>query len=433
MESGETVNPEINDRIAKIKAGQVPDEYKKIKVNIIPQDWEFVKIKNILQRIKNAVDVEQDTLYRQIGIRSHGKGIFYKDAVTGKQLGNKSVFWIEPDCFIVNIVFAWEMAVAKTTVNEMGMIASHRFPMYKVIKNKLDLDYITYFFKSPLGKELLGLASPGGAGRNKTLGQHEFSELEIPIPKSVLEQQKIAKILTTWDKGIELKQKLIAEKKAQKKWFMEKLLNPIGNEQLVIGNMAINKSKWEEVTLGEVVDTFSGGTPSRDVAGFYGGNINWIKSGELNNKIVIDTEEFITEDGLNNSSAKMVYPGYILLALYGATAGVIAITGIEAAINQAILAVNAKEKTHNTFLYHCLGYQMNDIVKKYTQGGQPNLNADIVKNLKIYLPLPHEQAAIAEILSTTDKEIELMEKQLSELAKQKKGLMQLLLTGIVRV
>jgi type I restriction enzyme S subunit len=132
-------------------------------------EWEEKKSSNIFDKVRNSVNVEESESYKQIGIRSHGKGIFYKDKVTGKELGNKRVFWVEPNVFIVNIVFAWERAVTRTTENEIGMIASHRFPMYKAKEGILDLDYITYFFKTNKGKALLELASPGGAGRIKTL------------------------------------------------------------------------------------------------------------------------------------------------------------------------------------------------------------------------------------------------------------------------
>ena len=86
--------------------------------------------------------------------------------------------------------------------------------MYKPVVDKLNLDYITYLFKSKRGKHLLNLASPGGAGRNKTLGQKEFADLEIALPCNINEQKIIADILLTWDKAIELKEKLIEQKKS---------------------------------------------------------------------------------------------------------------------------------------------------------------------------------------------------------------------------
>lgn len=195
----------------------------KTPVGELSEDWDLKNISSIVQRIKTPFIPEPDKVYQEIGIRSHCKGIFYKEEVTGASLGNKSVFWIKPDCFVVNIVFAWEHAIAKTTEAEVGMIASHRFPMYKPKKGLLDLDYLLYYFKTARGKHLLGLASPGGAGRNKTLGQSEFAKLKIPVPP-MAEQKRIVEVLSEADREIGLLQQRIAALKEQKKGLMQKLL-----------------------------------------------------------------------------------------------------------------------------------------------------------------------------------------------------------------
>ncbi len=186
-------------------------------------EWKFSILSKVVNRVKNSFIPEQNELYQQIGIRSHTKGLFYKEPVSGKELGNKSVFWIEPNCFVVNIVFAWEHAIAKTTTNEIGMIASHRFPMFKPKKDLLDLDYMLNYFKSPKGKDLLGLASPGGAGRNKTLGQAEFLKLPILLP-STDEQKAISKVIEQANIELQkLEQQLILLQN-EKKGLMQKLL-----------------------------------------------------------------------------------------------------------------------------------------------------------------------------------------------------------------
>lgn len=186
-------------------------------------EWRNKQLKGILNQSAIRLIPKKDKLYQQIGIRSHTKGIFHKEKVTGVSLGNKRVFEIEPDCFVVNIVFAWEHAIAKTTEDEIGMIASHRFPMYKPKDGILDLDYLLYYFKSPRGKHLLGLASPGGAGRNKTLGKSEFMKLQIPVPP-LDEQKAIAQILTLADKEIQLLKAKTDKLREQKKGMMQQLL-----------------------------------------------------------------------------------------------------------------------------------------------------------------------------------------------------------------
>lgn len=191
--------------------------------NLMLKSTSSRSVSQVVEKIRNGFTPKPDALYQEIGIRSHAKGIFHKEPVTGKSLGNKSVFWVEPDCFVVNIVFAWEQAVAKTTEAEIGMIASHRFPMYKPKEGVLDLDYLLYFFKSAKGKNLLELASPGGAGRNKTLGQSEFLKLKIPVPP-IEEQKKIVRLLNAADKEIELQKQKIEAIKLQKKGLMQQLL-----------------------------------------------------------------------------------------------------------------------------------------------------------------------------------------------------------------
>lgn len=166
------------------------------------EPWKTSSVDSFVKRYNNPVAVEPDCMYRQIGVRSHGKGIFHKEPVTGKSLGEKRVFWVHPQAFVVNIVFGWEQAVALTSDAEEGFIASHRFPMFVPVEKKTDLNFLLLFFLRKRGKYLLGLASPGGAGRNKTLGQNEFAKLDITLP-ILLEQQKIATFVGAIDNKLE--------------------------------------------------------------------------------------------------------------------------------------------------------------------------------------------------------------------------------------
>lgn len=186
--------------------------------------WERRKVAEILERVSRPVDVVPEQKYREIGIRSHGKGIFHKEPVTGASLGDKRVFWVVKGALVLNIVFAWEQAVTATTDAEVGMIASHRFPMYLPVEGKASIDYLRRFFLTKKGKALLELASPGGAGRNKTLGQKEFENLKFFIP-TLPEQNKIAAFLTAIDNKLQalLKAKSLLE--AYKKGVMQQIFS----------------------------------------------------------------------------------------------------------------------------------------------------------------------------------------------------------------
>ena len=239
------MTPEIKRRIEQLRRSSIPEGYKKTKAGILPADWDLQMLGECLSRVEKPVEVKPNELYTQIGIRSHGKGIFYKEPVTGSALGNKAVFWIEPDCFIVNIVFAWEQAIGKTTQSEVGMIGSHRFPMYRPVNDRVDIDYLISYFLTKRGTDILEAASPGGAGRNKTLGQERFLKSKIVLPP-IEEQQKIAAILTTQDRVIELKEKRLAEKQRQKKYLMQQLLT--GKKRLPGFS-----GEWKNIKLCEVL------------------------------------------------------------------------------------------------------------------------------------------------------------------------------------
>ena len=148
---------------------------------VVPKDWVTCKIRRLIRQVKRPLVVRPDVDYREIGIRSWGKGIFHKEPVRGILLGNKSVFRPEPGDFVLNIVFAWEGAVAVATQHEEGMIASHRFPTFRP-SAKVDLDYLLMVFQCDQGRRLLEVNSPGAAGRNRTLRISQFLDEEIPLP-----------------------------------------------------------------------------------------------------------------------------------------------------------------------------------------------------------------------------------------------------------
>ncbi|EQB37047.1 hypothetical protein M948_10235 [Virgibacillus sp. CM-4] len=403
--------------------------YMKTKNGIFPDDWKVRKIKDILKRVRKPVDVQPNQGYKQIGIRSHGKGIFYKETVSGEELGNKAVFWIEPDCFIVNIVFAWEMAVAKTTKKELGYIASHRFPMYKPKKDMLDLDYITYLFMSPRGKYLLNLASPGGAGRNKTLGQKEFGELEVVIPQNVKEQNKISEILLTWDKAIGLKKQMIKQKKEQKKGIMQNLLT--GEVRLPGFD-----GKWEENKIKDIADIYLGltytpeyvkeGVPFLSVKDLSNNNLNF------ENTKYISRSEF--EKSTSNAKPKK---GDVLFGRVGTIGNPVILnedTEFSIFVSLGFLRIRS-ENILNYFVKYWMESALftRQVDVKIAGSSQKNLNTGWLKEFHIRIPKIEEQKSIVKILFEIDKEINLLEKEQQLLIQQRKGLMQLLLTGKVRV
>ena len=170
------------------------------------------------------------------------------------------------------------------------------------------------------------------------------------------------------------------------------------------------QGEWEKCKLSEICTFFSGGTPSSSNKDFYGGNIAFIRSGELH---ADSTELFITQAGFDSSSAKMVEIGDLLLAMYGATSGDIAVSKIKGAINQAILCIRTKQ--NKKFIESVWNKHVSKNLRKYLQGGQGNLSADIVKGISFFFPTLKEQEKIANIVSLLDERIATQNKIIDKL------------------
>ena len=191
------------------------------------------------------------------------------------------------------------------------------------------------------------------------------------------------------------------------------------NKKLNVPNLRFPEfqGEWEKCRLADVCSFFSGGTPSSSNKDFYGGNIPFIRSGELHKE---ETELFITQSGYENSSAKMVEVGDLLLAMYGATSGDVAISKIKGAINQAILCIRTKH--NNKFIESVWNKHVSKILVKYLQGGQGNLSADIVKRISFSLPSLAEQKKISHLMQLIDVRIATQNKIIGKLQSLIKGI-----------
>ena len=155
-------------------------------------------------------------------------------------------------------------------------------------------------------------------------------------------------------------------------------------------------------------ESYSGGTPSVGVKEYYGGQIPFIRSAEINSEI---TELFLTEEGLKNSSARLVAVGDILYALYGATSGEVGRARLKGAINQAILAIKPHTDYDSEYLAQWLRKSKHSIIETYLQGGQGNLSGTIVKELSVDFPSLKEQKAIGDFFRQLDNLITLHQRK----------------------
>ena len=396
--------------------------YKTSELGIIPQDWEVVELGEVCNYIGSGTT------------STKGAGNFLLYGSTGI-IGTCEYAKYAGDAILVARVGANAGQVSSVS----GRYGVSDNTIIIQVKNPINYFFIKYILQfRNLNTLIFGSGQPLITGT-------QLKNFKIAIPKSTIEQTAIATALSDTDALISSLQTLIAKKKAIKLSAMQNLLSgkirlpefaqrtdgsPKTARQTELGCVP---EDWEVVELGKRFETFSGGTPSTSIKGYYGGDIKWITSSDLNKGIIYDVENTITELGFQNSSAKKVKKNTLLLALYGATAGVVGITKIDATINQAVLAIIPKRDS-SLFLYYWLSFNKNKIIETYAQGGQANLSGDIVRAFNIVIPKSiTEQSAIAQLLSDMDAEIEALECRLKKTQSLKQGMMQTLLTGKIRL
>lgn len=435
------------EQIAEVRAkyvvdtslNSVPGGYQQSEVGLIPSEWEVLTINDVAefsggsQPPKNTFSAVPKAGYiRLIQIRDYKTSdyeTFIPEHLARKKCSAKDIMIgrYGPPIFQIlrGIEGAYNVALIKASP-----------------KKNITRDYLFYCLKSEKLFELMDMLSQRSSGQTGV----ELPALKaypIPLPP-IHEQTAIANALSDVDALIQELEKLIAKKQAIKTATMQQLLTgrtrlpqfahqPDGRKKgYKPSELGEIPEDWEVGAIGDSCRTYSGGTPSTSNKTFYGGDIKWITSSDLNQGVIHDVAGRITDAGLSGSSAKLVEADTLLIALYGATAGVCAITRITAAINQAVLAIVPEE--HNSeYLFYWLTRHKDLIIETYTQGGQPNLSGDIVRTIKLAFPPVKEQVVIATTLSEMDKEIQALEQRLNKTSQIKQGMMQELLTGKTRL
>lgn len=305
------------------------------------------------------------------------------------------------------------------------------FTCFRIVNEDCEPKFFDHLFHNNYHGTWLRKYIEVGARAHGSLSVDTKHLWNMPVALPQLpEQQKIADCLSSLDDLISAEDKKLSSLRDHKKGLMQKLFPAEGKTVPEWRFPEFKDSgEWTSDTLGNTCESYSGGTPVTTKIEYYGGNIPFIRSGEIDKKA---TELFITNKGLENSSAKMVEIGDVLVALYGANSGEVALSKIEGAINQAILCL--KHKTNNAFVYHYFSHRKNWIIRTYLQGGQGNLSGEIVKSIELgFPPDSKEEKKIVACLSSIDDLMTSQSEKIEALKQHKKGLMQGLFPSIEEV
>lgn len=311
-------------------------------------------------------------------------------------------------------------------------------PLYGVFKPETtDLGVILdAYFEYP-ERTINYLSSIVQKGAKNTINIHNdtFLSKSLILPLDKREQSKIASFLLSVDELITAHIEKLELQKEHKKGLVKNLFPQEGEKAPKYRFKEFSKDgSWIKNKLWEIGKITSGGTPSRSNSEFWNGDIPWVSTTLIDFNVINEVNEYITEIGLQNSSAKIFPKNTILMAMYGQgkTRGKVAILGIEAATNQACAAILLEKKHNHEFIFQYLSANYEKIREMSNSGGQANLSGALIENIPIPIPPnPKEQQKIASCLSALDEVIKAQAEVIEQLKLHKKGLMQRLLPNTV--
>ncbi len=421
------MNIEAKEHVSQINKGKTPQGYKKTKLGIIPEDWSIEKLGTIGEFKKGKGISIKDTIETGLPAMMYGD-IYVKyntqfdnvDFCINQNTANNSTKVNKGDLlFTGSGETAIEIGKCVTYQGENSIyIGGDIIGLTPKKNNSLFLAY------QQNGYEQIKQKARFGQGHSVVhIYTHHIKSLIIALPK-LLEQQKIANILSTCDKVIELKEKLIEQKKFQKKYLMQALLDSKSpNFRRLIGF----KDEWKEIKLGKCFIERKENNCTMQLLSI------------TSEKGVIDRKEIERKDNSNEDKSKYKVIlkgdiGYNTMRMWQGVSGVSNLNGI---VSPAYTICKPKDAICPEFFGYLFKLQNTiNVFRRYSQGlVNDTLSLKYAPFAKLKFPIPKykEQKTIANVLSSVDKEINLLEKELEQQKLKKKALMQLLLTGKVRV
>ncbi|MFW5981326.1 MAG: restriction endonuclease subunit S [bacterium] len=396
----------------------VKEGYKETVIGSLPEEWEFKPLKEVCN-FKNgkAIDYYSDM----------NKGKYYIYGSNGP-IGSLNKFNLNSGFIIGRVGAVGEVY----HINEPVWVSDNAIQVKLKDSEKVSSKYLYYWLK----KRRLGQFATKSA--QPLLNQSTVKSIPIPFP-FFPEQKKIATILSTVDEAIEKTDKIIDETKQLKKGLMQQLLTKgIGHsefKEVNLGPMKLEIPKsWRVQKINKLSkELIGGGTPSTEKEKYWRGNIPWITGAFIEDRIIKEGKKYISEEGLKNSSTHVVPKDNILLCTRTAV-GNVGINFVNMAISQDVTGIIIDKKAINDEYLVWQIIKFNHLLKSFEQGSTiKGITQKVVKNFEIPLPPLKEQKKIASILSSVENKIQKEKEYKEQLERLKKGLMQKLLTGEIRV
>lgn len=385
--------------------------------------YPMARIGAFLVKSKDIIEVEDDVEYKQVTIKINNGGVVPRnngETLLGSKIGTKRQHVVHAGQFIMSKIDARNGAYGIVPEELEGAIVTNDFPVFDVDTQKIIPQFLVLVSTTEKFVEFARKCSSGTTNR-KRIDIDAFLNQQIPLPSIKKQEDIVKQYCRASEIAKKIEEKIAIENANGLKYWIGTLgIDISSKERVADGELSftrfssisqwgidfINKKKNQEqfskyykcLKIKDVCEIGSGGTPLRSNKKYYSGNIPWIKTGELNNDIVMDSEEKITQEAIENSSAKLYPANCIVMAMYGATIGKTAKLGIEATTNQACAVFyNIDSSIIDTdYLWFYLQTQTDKFKELAYGGAQPNINAGIIADYLIPIPSLTEQRNMVE-------------------------------------
>lgn len=409
------MTPQIKQRIDQLRRGEVPEGYTKTKEGIIPSDWTIKKMKQWISLEERPVTLQDDEDYELVTVRRAYGGVDSRGIYKGKDVLVKTYFSVAKDDFIISKRQIAHGACGLVPEKLGGAVVSNEYNVFKANEGT-NIHFFNLMMQLPHYKRLFYLMSDGVHIEKLLFKTGDWMKRSLALPP-LAEQKKIAEILSAQDKLIALKEKLIEEKKRQKKYLMQQLLT--GKKRLPGFS-----GEWESKKIGElcdILDTCRKPLNATERSGkskiypYYGANgiVDYIDEYLIDDSVIL-----LAEDGGN-------FEDYSDKPIAYWVSG-------KCWVNNHAHILKPRKSFSDKFIFYSLEHKD---IRLYINGTtRSKLTQEDLISITVYLPNNVcEQNKIAEVLMVMDQEIELLKNTLCHEKQKKKALMQLLLSGVVRV
>lgn len=409
----------------------------------IPAHWKVIRVKNVFRLVIEPSEKNNDhellSIYTDIGVKPR-KELEEK----GNKASTTDGYWlVKKGDFIVNKLLAWMGAIG---LSEYEGVTS---PAYDILRQTKPIDgyFYHYLFRTKRCTSELKKHSRGIMEMRLRLYFDKFGVVEIPYPPKE-EQTTIAVFLdrknAQIDQAVAVKEQQIALLKERKQILIQNAVTRGLDPNVPMRDSGVEwigeiPSHWKVKKMSHIAQIDSGATPDRSRQNFWNGEIPWIKTGEINYNEILETEEYITESGLRNSSTKLSPKGTLLMAMYGqgVTRGRVALLGVPATYNQACCGIQFNNLFIVKFAFYFFIAAYSYIRDDGNETSQMNLSTGYISTLKILCPSWEEQTAIVAHIETQsakiDQAISIQQQQIDKLKEYKATLINSAVTGKIKV